>query len=584
MRNRGHRPTPARGRRRRSAVVLALGLTSALGVGLVGPTSDGSASERSVKTFWAVTTDSSLLRFVLGSSSVSVSVADSCTSGELNSGTASVQNDHFELTVGPDNSSGRDLDTMRGTVKHNSAGTTFEILGTLAVNQHSPEVEGKQGSADTCTVHEKPFAAMPVQSPPVPARRLGILAGNTTSGKEKCTIGNNNGATGACQGTPADRLGFTNPLGLTVSPAGNVYFTDDEDADEDHDENTFGDYVQEVTSAGVAHTVPGTGDLYNPTGIVLDGAGDLYVAESGKLSTVGPNAVSSSVGGEIVKITPSGTNEIVAGDYEPCAKPPACGDGGPATQAHLTVPSGLAMNGAGDLYVADSGDNEVREISPSGIITRIAGDGSRCKEPLHCGDGGPAMEAELDLPTGLAINAAGDLFIAESGDLEIQEVTPAGTITRVAGDDSTCLAYLPVAGNCGNGGAATKAQLMPEIEDINGNCVTYPSSTDNIADDYDINNYVPPIALALDDSGNLYIADCDEIRRVSPAGRITRVLGGWPLPCQGGSCPGGTDPADDVVVAGVQGVVVHGSSLVFGVPAVNSDHTYAGYIATLKLQ
>jgi hypothetical protein len=121
-----------------------------------------------------------------------------------------------------------------------------------------------------------------------------------------------------------------------------------------------------------------------------------------------------------------------------------------ASKEQPTVPSGLATDRGGDPYAADSDDSKVRENSPSGIITRIAGDGSRCSDLLHCGDGGPAMEAQLVFSTGITINAAGDLFIAESGDLEIQEVTPAGTIIRLARDDSTCLAYLPVAGNCGD--------------------------------------------------------------------------------------------------------------------------------------
>jgi hypothetical protein len=123
---------------------------------------------------------------------------------------------------------------------------------------------------------------------------------------------------------------------------------------------------------------------------------------------------------------------------------------------------------------------------------------------------------------------------------------------------------------------------MPEVQDVNGNCVAYPSAGENAANDYGNIGYVPPIALTLDGFGTLYIADCDEIRSVSPSGTITRVIGGWPLPCSGESCPGGTDPAADVVIAGVQGVVVHGSSLVFGVPAVNSDDTFTGYIASLR--
>lgn len=215
-----------------------------------------------------------------------------------------------------------------------------------------------------------------------------------------------------------------------------------------------------------------------------------------------PEAVALGPGGELLiadladnevrKLSPDGTITVVAGDGTPCLSAPACGDGGPATSAQLNAPTGVAVDAHGNVFIADAGDEEIREVSPTGTITRLAGTGGECADPASCGDGGPARSALLASPDGVAVDRHGDVFIADSRDDEIRQVDPHGTITTVAGDGSSC-ASAPA---CGDGGAATSAQL------------TFPES------------------VAVDAHGTLFIADNgdNEIRRVS-AGHIARVAG-----------------------------------------------------------
>lgn len=109
-----------------------------------------------------------------------------------------------------------------------------------------------------------------------------------------------------------------------------------------------------------------------------------------------------------------------------------CGDGGPAALARLGAPEGLAVDQAGNLYVSDALDHRVRKISPSGIVSTVAGTG----RPGFRGDGGPATAARLNAPYGLAVDAAGNLYIADLGNARIRQVSPDGIIRTFAGGDA----------------------------------------------------------------------------------------------------------------------------------------------------
>jgi sugar lactone lactonase YvrE len=160
------------------------------------------------------------------------------------------------------------------------------------------------------------------------------------------------------------------------------------------------------------------------------------------------------------------------------------GDSGPATNASLSDPLNAAVDAAGNLFIGDYGNARIRKVDANGLITTVAGNGSTA----YSGDGGPAIDAGLNKPT-VAVDASGNLFIADRGNNRIRKVDLKGIITTVAGNGSS--------GYSGDGGAATNASL---------------------------NN---PSDVAVDDSGNLFIADLanNRIRKVDTQGIITTVAG-----------------------------------------------------------
>ncbi len=197
------------------------------------------------------------------------------------------------------------------------------------------------------------------------------------------------------------------------------------------------------SSSGIITTVAGNGshgysgdggpatsaELFLPFAVAVDSQGDLFIVDGFE---------------DVVReVKPDGIITTVAGD----GTVGYSGDGGPATDAELDVPSGVAVDAQGDLFIADSANNAIREVRPDGIITTVAGDGIAG----YSGDGGPATDAELGVPSGVAADAQGDLFIADTGNNVIREVKPDGLITTVAGDGTW--------GYSGDGGPATAAEL-----------------------------------------------------------------------------------------------------------------------------
>lgn len=194
------------------------------------------------------------------------------------------------------------------------------------------------------------------------------------------------------------------------------------------------------------------------------------------------------------------------------------GDGGPATAASLRFPCGTAVDGSGNVFIADQSNNRIRRVSAGGIITTFVGAGGA----PGFGDGGPAASAYLSLPSGVALDASGNLFIADTGDYRIRKVSATGTITTVAGSGNY--------GFSGDGGPATLASLAS------------------------------PRAVAVDGSGNLFIVDSDNgrIRKVSTGGIITTVAGNG---VAGYSGDGG--PATAAALNGPSGVAVDASGNLF---------------------
>src|SRR5208337_173469 len=214
------------------------------------------------------------------------------------------------------------------------------------------------------------------------------------------------------------------------------------------------------------------------------------------------------------------------------------GDGGPASQAQLNQPEGVAVDASGNLYIADTDNNRIRKISPNGIIPTVAGNGIAG----FSGDGGPASQAQLNHPEGVAVDAQGNLYIADTGNNRIRKISPNGIITTVAGNG--------IAGFGGDHGPASQAQLNhPEGVAVDASGNLYIADTDNdrirevrngvivtIAGDAGFSGDGGPASqaqlnhpegVAVDASGNLYIADTgnNRIRKISPKGIITTVAG-----------------------------------------------------------
>src|SRR5437773_1742222 len=171
------------------------------------------------------------------------------------------------------------------------------------------------------------------------------------------------------------------------------------------------------------------------------------------------------------------------------------GDGGPATAARLLAPAGVALDPAGNLYIADTADHRIRKVTPGGTISTYAGSGNFG----FSGDGGPATAAELNFPRDVALDPAGNLYIADHDNGRIRKVTSGGTISTYAGSGSRGLS--------GDGGPATAAQLYS------------------------------PHGVALDTAGNLYIADSNRIRKVTPGGTISTYAGTGTGPFSGDGGP-----------------------------------------------
>ena len=145
------------------------------------------------------------------------------------------------------------------------------------------------------------------------------------------------------------------------------------------------------------------------------------------------------------------------------------GDGGPATDAQLSFPSrGVAVDGTGNLYIADSRNHRIRKVDSGGIITTVAGTGTRG----FSGDGGPATSAQLFEPAGIAFDDAGNLYIADQFNSRIRKMDTGGTITTVAGTGTVNF--------FGDGGPATSAGLdRPHGCGIAGDGTIYIADSNN---------------------------------------------------------------------------------------------------------
>jgi DNA-binding beta-propeller fold protein YncE len=217
---------------------------------------------------------------------------------------------------------------------------------------------------------------------------------------------------------PAARLPVPSPQpllleGAVMDPAGNLYVTDGARGQ-----------VLRVTPEGVVGPLVGLGDLPLPTALVLDDHGTLYISDSGKH--------------QVLKLGTYGRLSTVAGT----GTAGFSGDGGPATDAQLNGPWGLALDSQGHLHIADAANHRVRRVTPEGIIATIAGTGT----PGFSGDGGPATLAQLDRPLDLTADSEGNLFIVDSLNGRVRQVGQDGvirTVFRGGGAGAASRSYYP---------------------------------------------------------------------------------------------------------------------------------------------
>lgn len=281
---------------------------------------------------------------------------------------------------------------------------------------------------------------------------FGSLA-NAQIGTITTYAGNNNGSFPG-NGGPATSALITNPFGLAVDSSGNLYIA--------ASGNSLIRQVNAVT--GIITTVAGGGtggdggpataaQLANPCATTLDSAGNLYLSETCAVFSGGSGGGGGGTGGgggfaRIRRVDAvTGIITTVAGN--PAGGSGFAGDGGPATAALLNLPAGLAIDSAGDIFIADSGNNRIRRIDgTSGNITTVAGNGTAA----FAGDGGPAVAASLNSPGGVAVDVSGNLYIADTANNCIRRVDAVtGNISTVAGTGN--------AGFNGDGIAATAANL-----------------------------------------------------------------------------------------------------------------------------
>jgi NHL repeat len=318
-----------------------------------------------------------------------------------------------------------------------------------------------------------------------------VLIGDTANNKVRrvatsgtiSTFAGTGTAGGAGDGAAATAAQLSAPRGVAVDSAGVVYIAD------------YGNFkVRRVSASGTISTFGGTGvqgsalgtvgdggaatsaQLNQPWNVTVDSAGNVYVADTENH--------------KIRKVTPSGTISTLAGT----GTAGSTGDGGPATSAQLDTPQGVAVDADGNVFIADSRSNKVRKVTPAGTISTYAGTGAAGAT----GDGGPATAAKLDYPRTVTVDAAGVLYIADNANHTIRKVTTSGTISTFAGTGQS--------GSTGDGGPATAAK---------------------------INN---PYGIAIDASGNVFLANWGEnkVRKVNPSGIISTVAGIGGTPAYGG--------------------------------------------------
>ncbi len=278
------------------------------------------------------------------------------------------------------------------------------------------------------------------------------------------TLAGQAGNLGTNDGTGTNAL-FSSPYGVAVDDIGNVYVSDSD-----------GETIRKVSPAGIVVTLAGTANAFGSadgvgsnarfwgsSGVAVDGVGNVYVADTQN--------------GEVRKVTSAGIVRTIAGSVSPGSVD------GIGSSARFSGPARLAVDGAGNVYVADTKNHVIREITSLGMVSTIAGSAGNAGSADGIGS-----DARFNSPHGVAVDSAGSVYVADSGNSTIRKITAAGVVSTVAG----------LAGNSGSA-------------DGTGSTVRF-------------NN---PRGIAMDSAGNVYVADTDNhtIRKVTSAGAASTLAG-----------------------------------------------------------
>lgn len=325
---------------------------------------------------------------------------------------------------------------------------------------------------------------------------------------------------------------FSTPSGITRDVSGNLYVTD-----------SANDTIRKIDPSGVVTTfagapgqagavdeVGGNARFDSPQGITIDAGGNLYVSDAAQ---------------RIVRIAPDGTAQTIAGT----AGVAGSQDG---MQATFMNPTGLAVAANGDVFIADTGNNKIRVLSPDGNVSTLAGNGTAGFMD------GAGSQAQFSGPTGVAVDAAGNVYVADQGNQLIRLIDAGGNVTTYAGmlgtkggTDSTGTAAsfslptgvaLDASGNLfvSDQGGDTIRKITPQmVVSTPAGLVGTPGRTNGTGSNA---HFFLPLGLVVDPDGNVFVADSgnDMIREITPANVVTTVAG---TPTNPGSVDGSLESA-----------------------------------------
>lgn len=409
------------------------------------------------------------------------------------------------------------------------------------------------------------------------------------------TIAGSTNVTYSGDGAHAQRAALDNPQGVAVDSEGRIFISD-----------SFNHRIRMIDAEGIIHTIAGSGfiglgsggdggdggiattaRLFNPYHLAVSVTGVLYVADSqnSRIRRLSPDYPSAY---RIETYAGANSTGLTGGGYS--------GDDGPAVRAHMKALSDLALDSEGNLYIADTGNHRIRKVDTKGVISTVAGRGIQGYD----GDGGPALQAMLKRPAAVAVDRNGLLYIADTDNQRIRKIDARGVISSIAGSGETGFAgdngqavnakfnkpqgiavdgagnlYIADSGNhrirkvdanglistiagsgvqgfSGDGGAATAARLNEpsalvvddagtvyfadrrnyRIRKISNGKISTVAGTGQPR--YSLDQQSPlstalfnPIGLAMDRAGNLYVSEyqADRVRRISPEGVVVTVAG-----------------------------------------------------------